>query len=399
MKMKINLSHISASLILCSGFFMSCNPDEEEVVAIPSPVDNSSKQAVIDNYANIVYASYEDAVFEAENLRTVVVSFLANPTDAGFDACKQAYIASREPYGQTDGFRFCDGPIDDENGKEGLMNGWPMDELFVDYVTADASSGIINNPQTHPVINSSTLEGLNAFDGETNIATGYHAIEFLLWGQDLSATSPGQRAFTDYVANGSGTNLNQERRGQYLLAVVDLLIQNLQYTTNAWIADEDNYRKTFETQNIDSSLQKMITGIGRFCKAELFGERMATALNTQDQEDEHSCFSDQTHRDFQLGITGIENVYKGNYTRIDGTVIDGKGLDELIAETNSASNNEAIGALTETKNAIFLIQAPFDQEIINAEGRIRVQNAIAKGNILADKIAAAASSIGIAITL
>jgi putative iron-regulated protein len=397
--MKINLNYLLGTVILCCGLFVACDPDEEETMAVPTPVDNSSKQAVIDNYADIVYASYEDAVTEAENLRTVVVSFLTMPTNAGFDACRQAYVNAREPYGQTDAYRFYGGPIDDENGKEGLMNGWPMDELFIDYVASDATAGIINHPAEYPTIDASVIESSNEMGGETNIATGYHAIEFLLWGQDFSAASAGQRAYTDFIANGSGTNLNQARRGQYLLAAVDLLIQNLEYTKEAWESEEENYRKTFETQDVNISLQLIITGIGKFCKGELFGERMTVAANTQDQEDEHSCFSDQTFRDFQLGITGIENVYKGNYTRIDGTVLDGKGLDELIAETSSSSNNEAISALDAAKNAVFLIQSPFDQEIINAEGQVRVQTAITKGNNLADKIVAAASSIGISIVL
>lgn len=35
-------------------------------------------------------------------------------------------------------------------------------------------------------------EELHMLDGvQANVATGYHAIEFLLWGQDLNGTNPG----------------------------------------------------------------------------------------------------------------------------------------------------------------------------------------------------------------
>jgi putative iron-regulated protein len=401
MKIKSIFYNAMAFAILSTSF-ISCTPDKEDDIVTPViPVDNTAKQAVVDNYATIVHASYEDALIEAENLRTEIVSFLNTPSQAGFDACKQAYLNTREPYGQTEAYRLYAGPIDDENGKEGLMNGWPMNELFIDYVASEPTAGIINNPTDYPLIDISTIESLNELGGETNIATGFHAIEFLLWGQDQPQPSleAGNRPYTDYVIDGTGTNLNQQRRGQYLLAATDLLIENLTYTKDAWNPGEDNYRKQFETQDPNISLQLLITGLGKITKGEVFGERMTVALETQDQEDEHSCFSDQTHKDFQLNITGIHNVYMGNYTRIDGTVIDGYGLDELVAASNSAINTATINAINSTTDAVFLIQAPFDVEITIPEGQARIQDAITKGFALADQIVAGAEAIGVPIVL
>ena len=59
-----------------------------------------------------------------------------------------------------------------------------------------------------PEITAEALTAANEEGGETNISTGWHAIEFLLWGQDLSATGPGARPATDYT-----TAPNAERRG------------------------------------------------------------------------------------------------------------------------------------------------------------------------------------------
>jgi putative iron-regulated protein len=387
-------------LILISGPLIttSCKKEKEPEPENPVVTDVADRQAIVNNYATIVFASYTDALTRTNELKTAIQTFVSNPGQTNFDACKSAYLAAREVYGLTDGFRFYGGPIDDANGKEGLMNGWPMDELFVDYVSANSSSGIINDAINYPAISKSVIEGLNEQGGEANIATGYHVIEFLLWGQDLSAITAGVRPYTDYLTTG-GTANNQARRGQYLIAAAELLADHLQYTANAWAPGQNNYRKTFTTQDPNISLQLILTGMGKFCKGELFGERMTTAYGTQDQEDEHSCFSDQTHRDFQLGITGLQNIYFGRYTKIDNTVIDGKGLDELVNAKNASKNTAAVTAFTDAKTAVFNIQAPFDQEIITAAGRPRVLNAITKGNDLALKIIDVATAIGITIIL
>ena len=94
--------------------------------------------------------------------------------------------------------------------------------------------------------------------------------------------------------------------------------------TNEWSADvEDNYRAAFLALDTDEALTMMLTGIGVLSKAELGGERIFTAYDNQDQEDEHSCFADNTHRDIITNWIGITNVYFGRYQRIDGMLIDG----------------------------------------------------------------------------
>ena len=49
-------------------------------------------------------------------------------------------------YSPTEVFRFYGGPIDDDNGPEGLLNAWPLDEVFIDYVLGNPDAGIINDP-------------------------------------------------------------------------------------------------------------------------------------------------------------------------------------------------------------------------------------------------------------
>lgn len=383
MNQKILLAALGASALL-----VSCKKDKDH---------SELKQKVVDNYAEVVYTSYTDSYNQAVTFRSKVNAFVDAPTSAAFDELKTFWAGPlRTPYGQTDAFRFYDGPIDNADGREGQMNAWPLDEAYIDYVDGSASSGIINDPATYPSITKDILIGLNENGGETNISTGYHAIEFLLWGQDLYTNSAGQRPYTDYVTGGTASN--QARRGQYLKAVTDLLVDDLQYTAEAWSASA-TYHSSFVSQDVDASLQAMLTGIGKFCKGELFGERFQVAYSTQSQEDEHSCFSDQTSNDIRFGFMGIENVYYGRFTKVDGTVVDGVGLDELLEEVNPELNADIKAKMQTAHDAVFALQSPFDQEILTADGRARCIAAINAGNEVADKIVEAADALGIQIVL
>lgn len=351
------------------------------------------KADVVAAYADIVYASYEDAYDTAVTLQAALQEFVANPNEATHQAAKEAWLAAREPYGQTEVYRFYGGPIDDEDGPEGLLNAWPLDEAYVDYVADAPDAGIINNVAEYPEINTELLESLNEVGAEENISTGYHAIEFLLWGQDLSADGNGDRPYTDYTEAD-----NAERRGQYLLAAADLLVSHLGDLVAAWEPSVgDNYRAEFLALPAADAIQKMLTGMGVLSKSELAGERIFVAYDNQDQEDEHSCFSDNTHRDVINNAQGILNVYTGSYTRVDGTVVSGSSLADLLAELDPALAAE-MAALAETAVASTQsIHVPFDQAIVNAEYRPEVLESVNALQDQGDKVAEIANLLGVAI--
>lgn len=198
-------------LVLLPFVLCACSDDEPAGVQLPS---NTS--AAIVGYGAIVRATYEDSLAGARALETAIDTFIAAPSEANLTAARDAWLASREPYLQSEVFRFYEGPIDNaEDGPEGMINAWPMDEAFVDYVDGMPTSGLVNDLSI--TIDRPTLEGLNESGGATeNVATGFHPIEFMLWGQDQSTTGPGARPYTDYVTGSGGTAMNQARRAMYL---------------------------------------------------------------------------------------------------------------------------------------------------------------------------------------
>jgi putative iron-regulated protein len=349
-----------------AGSTAAAAPAAQAAQAVTAP-------AVAKHYAQLVLASYEDTLAGALTLQKAVQSFTAAPSDEGLKAARKAWLDAREFYGQTEAFRFYGGPIDDKNGPEGRINAWPMDESYVDYVKDAPNAGIINNRKA--VIGKKQLASLNERNGEENIATGWHAIEFLLWGQDLSATGPGNRSFEDFV---DGKKPNADRRRQYLQVATDLLVDDLRSLTKAWAPTATSYRAKFERGGMES-VRKIFVGLGSLSRGELAGERLEVALASQDQEDEHSCFSDNTHRDVVANAKGIQNAWLGQYKRADGSTLSGASLRELVAAKNPALAERTTKQIAASVAAAEGIQAPFDREIVGAKdapGRLRVQKTI-----------------------
>ena len=324
---------------------------------------------VLDTYADIAAAKYADSLSTAQVLQTAVNALVADPSAENLEAAKSAWLAARVPYQQTEVFRFGNAIVDDWEGK---VNAWPLDEGLIDYV--DASYGGPTDENAAAALNvianaSFTLGGetvdastitpalledtLQEADGvEANVATGYHAIEFLLWGQDLNGhgSGAGNRPWTDYAAGDACTGGNCDRRGEYLVAATDLLISDLEYMAGAW-ADGGAARSEL-TSDADAGIAAILTGMGSLSYGETAGERMRLGVMLNDPEEEHSCFADNTHNDHFYNGVGIQSVYLGSYTGVDGTITSGPSLSDLVAETDAALDAEMRAKLADAVLAL-----------------------------------------------
>ncbi|MEE2787057.1 MAG: imelysin family protein [Myxococcota bacterium] len=322
----------------------------------------NTRDAVL-NYVQIVRASYADSVTTAETLQTACNTLVSNPSAETQKAAKEAWLKSRVPYLQTEVFRFYDGPIDDEDGPEGAINAWPLDENYIDYVRMQPNAGIINDPTKNI---DDMLRGLNEEGGEANIATGYHAIEFLLWGQDDSDPSdgkPGKRSHMDYVSSATGPGAQAERRGQYLNKVAQMLVDDLKSVQSEWV-DGAAYHTSFISDE-KAAFQKIITGMIILSGFETGSERIKPALDRGDQEEEHSCFSDNTHVDMIEDVRGIHNVWFGAYRKVDGTMVQGVGVKDVVEQIDGPLAAQLSAEMNDTlaKAELLRQHIPFDQAI------------------------------------
>jgi putative iron-regulated protein len=149
----------------------------------------------------------------------------------------------------------------------------------------------------------------------------------------------------------------------------------------------------------DECITNILTGMGVLGKSELAGERIYVALDNQDQEDEHSCFSDNTHRDIYLNFKGIYNLYQGTYTRVDGTVVSGTSLSDIIEVKNKKLNESLASAFSAAETSIQEIGIPFDKALTEESTGSNGPISIAVNNLrtLGDKIAEAGSELNLTI--
>lgn len=323
-----------------------------------------SSQQVIKTYADIAHAGYTDSLIMAKALHAAIEALIANPNAQTLGAARTAWIAAREPYMQTEAYRFGNTIVDDW---EGRVNAWPLDEGLIDYV--DASYGTASEENTlytanviagtklsidgKPVDISSIspallAETLHEAEGnEANVATGYHAIEFLLWGQDLNGTNAGKgnRPATDFSID-ECTNKNCARRIKYLRTVAVLLVTDLKEMVDNW--GKGGTARTALMKDEHAGLTSIITGMGSLSYGELAGERMKLGLLLHDPEEEHDCFSDNTHNSHYFDQLGIRNVYTGYYKRIDGTIVSGPSISDLVNAVDKAVDMEVRTKLNET---------------------------------------------------
>ncbi|GAB2208082.1 imelysin family protein [Roseibium sp. ROS1] len=355
-----------------------------------TPALAAAPSDVLSTYGDIAQAKYADSLATAKTLKTAIDKLVAEPTEANLEAARTAWKEARDPYQQTEAYRFGNAIVDDWEGK---VNAWPLDEGLIDYV--DASYGdeseendlyvanVIANPtlkvggetidatEITPTLLAESLQ--EAGEVETNVATGYHAIEFLLWGQDLNGTEAGagNRPATDFdPANCTGGNC--ERRIQYLQAATDLLISDLEEMANAW-APDGAAREELAGKGEAGGLATILTGMGSLSYGELAGERIKLGLMLHDPEEEHDCFSDNTHMSHYNDVVGIRNVYFGSYKSPVGNDVSGASLADLVAEKDPALAEEM-------KTKLDATLAAFEAMKARAEGGEAYDQMIGEGN-------------------
>ena len=365
------------------------------------PADASvTAKDVLKTYSDIALAGYEDSLTTAKTLEKAIDALIAKPSAETLEAAKTAWIAARRPYQQTEVYRFGNAIVDEWEGK---VNAWPLDEGLIDYV--DSSYGKDSDENPFYVVNviankkltaggekidatnitPDLLESLQEVGGvEANVATGYHAIEFLLWGQDLNGTGPGagKRAHTDFDTKNC-TNANCNRRASYLKAATSLLIKDLEEMVGYWKADGKARKGLLDGKEADG-ITAILTGMGSLSYGELAGERMKLGLLLHDPEEEHDCFADNTHESHYYDVVGIKNVYVGKYVRVDGSTVQGPSLSDLV-KAKAADVDKAImtdlgatmGRMTTLKERAEKTER-YDQMIGegNKEGNAVVQAAI-----------------------
>tara|TARA_B100001094_G_C18144955_1_gene780125 strand:- start:32 stop:1315 length:1284 start_codon:yes stop_codon:yes gene_type:complete len=307
---------------------------------------NVTFDQVAEHYVQLGHVMYQDSYLAAKSLQTAIDELIKNPTQSTLDAAKEAWITSRIPYQKTEVFRFANDFVDNWQGK---VNTWPIDQGFIDYVNPDkyyqaTPAALFNLVAKNKIrwlgkkydlknISPDVIRMLHTSGSFPNVTTGYHAIEFLLWGQDLHGIEEGagERPYTDYAYGKSCTHKHCDNRRNFLQIVTHLLVQDLKEMTDYWDPNiEGSYAQKFQKMDSQKVVYKMFHGLSEFSTLELSTMRINSAVEFNHPEEEHDCFSDNTHWSYFNNVMGMKTFYTGDYERIDGTLIEGPGLIDLV---------------------------------------------------------------------
>lgn len=405
--MKTGHSRWPSVLLLASLVACSRKPDQAEQPGAAVP---GSAGGALETYLQIGFATYSDSVKAVEQLEQRVDEFVRAPSELSLAAARAAWLSARTAYAQSEVFRFYDGPIDQV---EFLVNTWPIDENYVESDVSDKALGIVQDLERYPVLSAELLTQLNGRDGETAISTGFHVIEFLLWGRDANPSGPGQRTYQDFVvevprpkragktgdASKTGDARLAQRRGEYLRLSTVLLRAHLQTVRNGFVPGSNSFFTQFQSAPKADGLYRALRGMAQLSGPELSGERMTVPYETKNQENEHSCFSDSTQRDLYGNALGIENVCLGRYRRSDGSELQGKGICAVVESQDAALGAALRKQISESVRLVTAIPAPFDQAILGgdeAPGRVAVQRAIVSLRKQAELLEQARARLGLA---
>ncbi|MDL5246943.1 imelysin family protein [Leptospira weilii] len=391
----------------------------------------ATKAQVVDRYLQLGYESYDQSYKDAVKLQTAVTAFAANtnPSAADHANLKNLYIIARASYLVTEAFRFSSGPIDnvdvlgcgsnaDGSGEEeceGLINSWPLDESAIDshignnaaQMTYDAILAANGNAAAN---NNGAHDG----DDETAITVGWHAIEYILWGQDLSNGGINEIAGQRTANELANADANGARRRAYMKAVTDGLVLQLGLIRDQF-ADGSRYSDALKS-NPNAAITAIFQGLGKFIAGEWGGERLTGTFDGQ-QEEEHSCFSDTTKADFYYNAQGVLNIWSGSYELKKGTVAStGPGLRSLFGTLSAPP----IAAQAIASRDVFCINLPeqtadpnytttcppksltgrYDQIIRNTDSEYKILFDTQKliGDTMKKTITDAAKGVGVSIT-
>ena len=325
---------------------------------------------LVQTYAQIAEAVYADALSLAIELRKEIKAFVAAPDVPKHITAKLTWLEARMPYLQSEALRFAGSPIDSIPDLEQSLNGWPIDAGYIDAVKADLKSGLVNDAAALPKITPEAITALEA----GKVASGYHAIEFLLWGEDKDPKSAGKRTHSDYIAEGEN---NADRRGAYLVACADLLVRQLSDLLAEWQpAKPDNYRAAFEKLPVDEALGKIFAG-ALAATEEFSTKRLGVPYAAKSGEGEQSQFSDTTHIDALHNTAGLANLAAGAYVGLDGKIrVLGVGFVGLADQVSAAQGEKIRTAVNGAYRSASKVDAPFDQEVIGedtAPGRVKIK--------------------------
>jgi predicted lipoprotein len=322
------------------------------------------REVVVAFADDVAVATYVELAERAAELDAAVAALAADPSDANLDAAQAAWVATREPWEQSEGFLF--GPVD-SFGFDPALDSWPVNQNDLEAVLASDDE-----------LTEEYVRNL----GETQ--KGFHTIEYLLFGEDSAKVAADLTARElEYLA--ALSDESSRITGQLALAWTDGIEGAGPFRDVIATAGEDG---NTAYPSLAAAAQQMIDGMVGICD-EVANGKIADPHDQRDPDLVESQFSFNSELDFTDNLIGVRNVWQGDS---DAAGTDGPGLREWVAERDAALADRLDAEIEAAIAALAAMPDPFrdaiqdpaaDATIRAAQDAIRTVQATLEGDVTA----------------
>ncbi|MBE9156136.1 peptidase M75 [Nodosilinea sp. LEGE 06152] len=306
----------------------------------------SDRQIITDFVDALVVPNYEQLTERSGELSEAIAAFVEEPTEETLTIARQAWLATRQPWEQSEAFAF--GPAA-SLGLDAELDDWPLNETDVQAVL-----------ESENALTPEYVAGLQTSQ------KGFHAIAFLLFGTD--ADKP-LNAFT-------------ERELEYLSAIGPVFDQTANALLTSWTEGIDGfpaYRSEFVEAGEDSGAYLSVQAAGEEIVQgilgildELANVKIGEALDTQNPFLLEARFAQSSLQDFQDNLLSAQNAYTGSFAAGD---TQGKGLQTFVASVNPALDAEIQAQMEEAQAAVAAIPGPIETTLCDPSARPQIETA------------------------
>lgn len=352
MKMK---NWLVKSLFLGSLVFtVSCNDDNNKDNIVDDSALDPVKTALINDYIDLtVLPTYDNMKARVWDLMDAVTTLYESQsaTQTQINTVCEAWRAAREPWELSEGFLY--GPAANYSIDPSL-DSWPLDQVNI--------NALLNNTQQD--LSKQTFAQDNS---------GFHTLEYLIFlngsPRDITTITSRQKEYIYYVtkkllddtvrlwAEWYGEKNITDQRDIDLIEDDEITIAGGEDGFAELLRNPNMYQK-YKTQNqvleeiIDNGLSNIANEVGT--------QKIGNPYREQDVYAVESWYSYNSLDDYENNIISIENSYLGGpaTTRKAET-----SISAYVASKNSDLDTEITKAISDARNAIRDIPAPFRDQV------------------------------------
>ncbi len=315
----------------------------------PPKTESSDLQiTIIKDFADVVIIpTYQQLVAKAAKLSQTTNAFTSNPNETTLKAARDAWIAARAPWEQSEAFAF--GPAD-SLGYDGDLDDWPVNETDV-----------------KAVINSNEKITQEFIGNLQTTEKGFHTMELLLFGNN----------------NNKKAKDFSPRELTYLKALAtafDATAKELLQSWQSGVQGKPPYRQVLVTAGdennpayptVAAAIEEIVQG-AMGCLDEVGNEKIGEPLATKSAEGLESRFSHTSLNDFKNNVLSVNNAYLGEVA-MAGT--SGKSLSELVAQKDPELDKQVKEEINKAIAAIDAVPAPIETNLTNESALTKLEAA------------------------